>query len=399
MANIISLSVVILSCIVLVHAEPATAINSYPIIESNGFEYNSNIINNGAYMADKEGHRENMNFYGGGNSGHLLTNSRSQGNLEESLTSNSYNGFSPSSHNTDFSTYSNTGNRENLASNSYFANNAAQSSFGSYTSSNSNGDSTFKTYTHGNDQAGSDFNHFSINKHKNLSYMKFSDNLTGATSAGNYPELGTENSSFREEYSGDSFRNHASNDAGFTDGADQIYNREVSNLFNSPNNDYSYGKHKDNTLNIGGSNKFMNDVYSFHPETRYVRGNHGNMGRDYSSSMILSNPGNNPFGNIRGNSGGKLNKYNKYLGNGKLSTIKEGRPNNYFGGSLYLGKIAGGHKSKSSFMNSYPSTSSIAYSSIPNLHSSNSYADSPVLRRYRSNSYVPGHASSYSGYY
>lgn len=373
-------------------------------------------------MADKEGHRENMDFYGGGNSGHLLTNSRSQGNLEESLTSNSYNGFSPSSHNTDFSTYSNTGNRENLASNSYFANNAAQSSFGSYTSSNSNGDSTFKTYTQGNDQTGSDLNQFSINKHKNLSYMKFSDNLTGATSAGNYPELGTENSSFREEYSGDSFRNHASNDARFTDGADQIYNREVPNLFNSPNNDYSYRKHKDTTLNIGGSNKFMNDVYSFHPETRYVRGSHGNMGRDYSSSMILSNPGNNPFGNIRGNNGvyGKLNKYNKYLGdyisnglnyfskeqdidylfgnhgkgNGKLATIKEGRPNSYFGGSLYLSKIVGGHKSKSNFMNSYPSTSSIPYSSIPNLHNSNS-ADSPVLRRYRSNSYVPGHASSY----
>lgn len=378
-------------------------------------------------MADKEGHRENIDFYGGGNSGHLLTNSRSQGNLEESLTSNSYNGFSPSSHNTDFSTYSNTGNRENLASNSYFANNAAQSSFGSYTSTNSNGDSTFKTYTHGNDQTGSDFNQFSINKHKNLSYMKFSDNLTGATSAGNYPELGTENSSFREDYSGDSFRNHASNDAGFTDSADQIYNREVPNLFNSPNNDYSYGKHKGTTHNIGGNNKFMNDVYSFHPETRYVRGSHGNMGRDYSSSMILSNPGNNPFGNIRGNNGvyGKLNKYNKYLGdyisnglnyfskeqdidylfgnygkgNGKLATIKEGRPNSYFGGSLYLNKIVGGHKSKSNFMNSYPSTSSIAYPSMPSLHSSNSYTDNPVLRRYRSNSYVPGHASSYSGYY
>lgn len=378
-------------------------------------------------MADKESHRENMNFYGGGNSGHLLTNSRNHGNLEESLTSNSYNGFSPSSHNTDFSTYSNTGNRENLASNSYFANNAAQSSFGSYTSSNSNGDSTLKTYTHGNDQAGSDFNQFSINKHKNLSYMKFSDNLTGATSAGNYPELVTENSSFREEYSGDSFRNYASNDAGFTDGIDQVYNREVPNLFNNHNNDYSYGKYKDTTFNIGGSNKFMNDVYSFHPETRYVRGSHGNIGHDYSSSMILSNPGNNLFGNIRGNSGvyGKLNKYNKYLGdyisnglnylskeqdidylfgnhgkgNGKLATIKEGRPNNYFGGSLYVNKIVGSHKSKPNFMNSYPSSSSIAYSSTPNLHSGNNYADRPVLRRYRSNSYVPGHASSYSGYY
>ncbi|KAK9299079.1 hypothetical protein QLX08_007821 [Tetragonisca angustula] len=437
MANFISLSTVILGCVLLTRAEPATPVNSYSINgESNGFEYNSNIIN-GAYVPSKEGHRENMDFYGGANSGHSLTSSRGQASHEESLRSSSYTGFSPSSHNAGFpSSYTTTATRENLVSVPYIPSNAAQSSFDNYNSnSNSNnGDTTFEAYTQGSDQVASDFDQLSgTNRHKNLSYMRFSDNVAGATSAGNYPELGTEASTFRGDYSGDPFRGHASQSAGFMDSVDPTF----SNLFATANGDYSYGKQKENAFGIGGSgSKFVNEIYSMHPETRYVRGSHGSMSRDYPSSMFFSNSGGSPFSNVRGAaaySSGKY-KYNKYLGDytataglnylskeqdidhllnnygksgGKLATIKEARPSSItsqvYPGPSYLSKVVGGYKSKPSIMNLYHSGSPIGYSSMSGLHSSfsgNSYADGPLLRRYRSSSsYVPGYASTYSGYY
>lgn len=401
--------------------------------ESNGFEYSSNIIN-GAYVPSKESHRENMDFYGGANSGHSLTNSRGQSNHEESLRSSSYTGFSPSSHNTGFpSSYTTTATRENLASVPY----TAQSSFDNYNSNSNNGDSTFEAYTQGSDQVASDFDQlFGTNRHKNFSYMKFSDNVPGATSTGNYPELGTEASTFRGDYSADPFRSHTSQSAGFMDSVDPTFN---SNLFGSTNGDYSYGKHKENAFGIGGSSsKFVNEIYSMHPETRYVRGSHGSMSRDYPSSMFLSNSGSSPFSNVRGAAaaayGSGKYKYNKYQGDytstaglnylskeqdidyllnnygksgGKLATIKEARPSSItsqvYPGPSYLSKVVG-YKSKPSIMNLYHSSSPIGYSSMSGLHSSfsgNSYADGPLLRRYRSssNSYVPGHASTYSGYY
>lgn len=387
-------------------------------------------------MPGKEGQRENIDYYGGGSNGHSLTNGKSQENLEESLRSSSYSGFSPSSHSTSFSSYSG-GSRDNYAPSPYFVNNAAQSNFDSYSSGSTNADSSFDAYNQGSDQVGSDFNQYTGSKQKNPSYARFSDNLPGASNAGSYPELGTESSSFRAEYSGDSLRSHTSHNAGFMDGADHALSREATNPFNGPNNDYSYGKHKDALYGVGGGSKFINDAYSLQPETRYVRGNHGNMARDYASSMFLSNSGNTPFSNVRGNAGaygsGKITKYNKYLGDytpsaglnylskeqdvdylfgnygkgsGKLTLIKDGRPGGYgsqtyLGGPSYVSKIVGGYKSKPSYMNSYSSSSPVGYSSMSGLHNSfsNSYADGPLLRRYRSSSYVPGHVSTYPGYY
>ncbi|XP_017789915.1 PREDICTED: uncharacterized protein LOC108572228 [Habropoda laboriosa] len=403
--------------------------------DNNGFEYNSNVISGGTYMPGKEGHRENTDFYAVGSSGHAVSNGRSQGNLEESLRSSSYSGFSPSSHNTGFSSYS-TASRDNLATSPYY--NAAQSSYDSYTSSSNNGDSSFEAYTQGSDQAGSDFSQFSTSKAKSPTYTRYSDNLPGASSTGSYPELTTDTSSFRGDYSGDSFRSQTTHTAGFVDGGDQSYNREPSNLFNSPSNDYSYGKYKDGAFGVAGSTKFMNDVYSLHPETRYVRGSHGNMGHNYGSSMLLSNSASSPFSSVRASpspyGSGKFSKYNKYMGeygptaslnylskeqdvdyllsqygkgSGKLASIKDSRPSNYggqpyVGGPSYLSKLVGGYKSKPSYISSYPSSSPVGYSSMSNLHSSfsgNSYTDGPLLRRYRSSSYVPGHGSTYSGYF
>ncbi|CAL7938984.1 unnamed protein product [Xylocopa violacea] len=436
MAKIISLSAVILGCILLARAEPQA--NSYSIGgENNGFEYNSNIIG-GAYMAGKEGHRESTDFYGGGSGGHALTNSRSQGNLEESLRSNSYSGFSPSSsHSATFSSYS-TGGRENLASSPYFVNNAAQSNYDSYATTNSNGDSTFDSYTQGSDQVESDFGSIATSKHTKPSYMRYSDNLPGASSTGSYPELGTEGSSFRGEYPTDSFRSHASHGAGYMDSADQTFNREASNLFNSPSSDYSYVKSKDATFGTGGGHKYTSDMYSPHPETRYVRGNHGSMVRDYPSSTFLSNSGSGPYSGIRGTPGayssGKFNKYNKYTndytpsgglnylskeqqdidyllsnygkGSGKLIAVKEGRPSSYNSqpylsgpGPSYLSKLIGDYKSKPSFASSYPSSPPGYPSSLHSSYSGNSYAEAPLLRRYRSSIYVPRHPSTHSGYY
>ncbi|XP_076624657.1 uncharacterized protein LOC143343557 [Colletes latitarsis] len=423
MANIISLSSIIFGCILLVHAEPATT--KYSIRgDSNGFDYNTNAI--------KDGHRETTDFYAGGNSGHSA-NSRSQGSLEESLRTSTYSGFSPSSHESGFQGFSSSG-RENLGTSSYFSSDPAQSSFDGFTTSNGNGDTTFDSYAaQSNDQTGSDFGQFSSNKHKTSAYMRFSDNLPGASTVGSFTGVAPESSAFRE-YSGDAFRSHASD---YTD-SEQAFGREPSNLFNSPANDYSYGKHKEGVFGMGGGNKYATDSYPLHTDMRYVRGNHGTMGRDYASTSYLSTSASSPFGGLRGTSGpyssGKVNKYNKYVsdyapsaglnylskdldadylfsnygkGSGKSPALKDSRPSSYggqayLGGPSYLNKIAASYKSKPSYMN-YPSSSPIGYPSMSSLHSSfngNSYADSPILRRYRSSSgYIPGHGSIYSGYY
>ncbi|XP_026675325.1 filaggrin-2-like [Ceratina calcarata] len=437
MAKIISLSAVILGCILLSRAEP-TVNAGYTIGgEDNGFTYSSNIINS-AYLpgAGKESQRETSDFYSGG-TGHSLTGVRSQGNLEESLRSSTYNGFSPSSHNTGFTGYSTAG-RENLGTSSYFMNNAAQSGYDNYASSSSNVDSTLDTYTQGSDQPESDFSQFSITKHKTPSYMRFSDSLPGTSSIGSYPELNMEGSSLRGEYSPDSFRSHSSHSSGFMD-ADQTFNRDATSLFSTPSSDYSFGKHKEPAFAMTGTNKYTSEVYSPHPDSRYVRGNHGNV-RDYASTMaLLANSGSTPF---RGSSGiygtGKFSKYNKYAsdyapgtglnylskdqdvdnyffgkntGSGKLTAIKDGRPGSYSsqspypvpGGPSYLGKLIGGYKSKPSFVSSYPGSSPVSYSSMPSsLHGSlsgSNYGENPLMRRYRSSSYGYGHPSMYPGYY
>ncbi|XP_012141259.1 uncharacterized protein LOC105662546 isoform X2 [Megachile rotundata] len=417
MGKIISLSAVILGCILLARAEPAATNN-------NGYEYNSNLLN-GAYMASKEGHRENVDYYTGGSNGQSLTTSRNQGNLEESLRSSSYNAFSPSSHNAGYSEYSSNA-RDSLASSPYLVSNPAQSTFETYTSSSGNGDSTFETYTQGTDQAGSDYAQFA-SKPKTSAYMRFGDNLSGASSTAAYSELGAEAPSFKE-YSGDAFRGHTSQRE-YMDG-DQVFSREPSNSFRG-STDYPYGKQKDSMFGIGGGSKFMNDMHPFHSETRYVRGNHGAMG----SHVYLSSSPSSPF--TRGSAGpyssGKYSKYNKYMGEytpsgslnylskepdvdyllgnygkggGKLVPFKETRPSYgsqaYLPGPSYLSKIIGNYKSKPSFM-SYSSGSPAGYSPMSNLHSSlggSSYADSPLLRRYRSSNYVvPAHTSPYVGYY
>nr|XP_031831959.1 probable serine/threonine-protein kinase clkA isoform X1 [Nomia melanderi] len=415
-------NVIILGSILLARAEPP--VTSYSITGDNAFDYNSNVI--------KDGHRENTDFYSGGNSGHSLSNVRSQSSLEDSLRSNSYSGFSQNSHNSGFQGFSSNA-RDNLGASSYFVNDPVQSSFEGYTNNNNNADSTFAGYTQGVDQMGSDFNQFSSNKHKSPSYMRFSDNLPGASNTGSFPELTSESSSFRD-YSADTLRGHTA--GGYMDG-DQAFNREPSSLFNGPTTtDYSYGKHKEGLFGSGNSNKYANDVYSPHPETRYVRGNHGNGGRDYGSPTYLSSSGNSFIANLRGGSdlynSGKYTKYNKYsgdytpntgsnylskdqetdysLGNygkGKVTAFKDSRPSSYStqtypGGPSYLSKIAGGYKIKPNYM-SYPSSSSVGYSPMPNVHgnfNSNSYTDSPMLRRYRSSSgYIPGYGNIYAGYY
>ncbi|XP_034187896.1 uncharacterized protein LOC117607838 [Osmia lignaria lignaria] len=425
MGRIISLSAVILCCVLLARAEPP--VTSYSITgDNNGYEYNSNIIN-GAYIAGKEGHRETADFYSGGNNGHSLTTSRNQGNLEESLRSNSY-AFSPTSHNTGYSEYSGS-TRDNLASSPYLVSNPAQSNYETYTSSSVNGDSNFESYTQGTDQASSDFNQFS-SKPKTSAFMRFADSLPGASSTVGYSELGSEGSSFKE-YSGDSFRGHTSQ-RGYMDG-DQVFHREPSSSFNSPSHDYSYSQQKDGMFGMGGGSKYVNDIYPFHSDTRYVRGNHGAMG----SPVYVSSSAHSPFSGMRGSSGpygsGKYSKYNKYMGeytpggglnylskdqdvdylfshygkgSGKLVPFKETRPSSYgsqayVAGPSYINKIIGIHKSKPSYM-SYSNGSPVGYSSMSNLHGSfsgNSYSDNPLLRRYRSSNYVPGHPSIYSGYY
>lgn len=376
-------------------------------------------------MVSKDGHRENTDFYGGGNSGHSLTAGRSQGNLEESLRQSSFGGFSPSSHHSTFQAYSGS-TRENLGTSPYFMNDAAQSSFESYMNGN-NGDTNFEGYTQGTDQAGSDFGQFSSSKHKGSMFTRYSDNLPGASNVGSFSDVVPESSSFRE-FSGDAFKGHLS--GGYMEG-DQAYNKEPS-LFGGSAGDYSFGKHKEGTFGTGGSNKYMNDVFSPHSDTRYVRGNHGGMSREYGSPVYSSNPASSHYSSLRGSSSlyspGKYSKYNKYsgdyvpnaglnylskdqdadylLGNygkgGKITAFKESRPSSYngqayLGGPSYMNKS---YKSKPSFV-SYSNSPPIGYSSMPSLHSSgSSYADVPMLRRYRSSSgHVPGHSSIYSSYF
>ncbi|XP_076644261.1 uncharacterized protein LOC143354233 [Halictus rubicundus] len=437
MAKRISLNAVILGSILLARAEPP--VTSYSITGDNAFEYNSNII--------KDGQRENTDYYSGsGSSGHSLNNARSQSSLEDSLRGNSYNGFSQNTQNSGFQGFSSNARdyRDNLGASTYFMNDpVVQSTFDSYTSvntnnnnnNNNNGDSSFAGYTQSVDQTGSEFNQFSNVKHKSPGYTRFADNLSGATNTGSFPELTSESSSFRD-YSADAFRSHIA--GGYVEG-DQAFNREPSSLFNGPSTDYSYGKHKESMFGAGNGNKYANDVYSLHPETRYVRGNHGNGGRDYVSSMYVPMSASSLLGNLRGTSdpygSGKYSKYNKYLGDyaglnylskdpepdyslgnygkGKVAAtatataFKESRPNgytaqSYLSGPSHLTKIAGSYKGKPSYM-SYSSSSPVGYATMPSLHGTyngNSYTDSPMLRRYRSSSgHVPGHGSMYSGYY
>ncbi|XP_078039575.1 uncharacterized protein LOC144471420 [Augochlora pura] len=443
MAKIISLKTVIFGSILLVRAEPP--VTSYSITGDNAFEYNSNII--------KDGHRENTELYSAGTSGHSLSNGRSQTSLEESLRGNSYSGFSQNAHNPGFQGFS-SNVRDNLGASSYFMNDPIQSSFESYANANNNnnnGDSTFGGYAQSMDQTGSEFGQamsFSNSKHKSPEYMRFSDNLPGATNTGNFPGLTSESSPFRD-YSTDAFRSHTTATGGYMDG-DQTFTRELPSLLNSPSTDYSYGKHKESVFGAGNG-KYANDVYSLHPETRYVRGSHGNGARDYVSSMYLpmSASSSTLLGNLRGTSDvsqygtvstGKYSKYNKYLGDyalnagfnylskepepdysfgnygnygnygkGKATTFKDSRPGSYSAQS-YLGdrapsystKSAANYKGKPSYI-SYPGSSSAAYATMPSLHGAyngNSYADSHMLRRYRSSSgHVPGHGTIYSGYY
>ncbi|XP_054007922.1 uncharacterized protein LOC128891946 isoform X1 [Hylaeus anthracinus] len=407
-------SSVIFGCVLLVRGESPTT--SYSVRGDANYDYNT----------IKDGHRDTTDFYSAGSSGH--TNSRSQGNLEESLRANTYSGFSPSSHDSGFQGFSSSG------TSSYFGNDPVQSSFDGYTNAN-NGDSTFDAYTHSNDQAGSDFSQFSSNKHKNSAYMKFTDSLPGASIAGSFSEIAPEGSAYRE-YSGDAFRGHAP--GGFMDG-EQSFNREPTSLFNAAGSDYSFGKHKEGMFGIGGSNKYPSEGYPLHSDTRYIRGNHGSMGREFPSPGYVTSSSSSPYSSIRGSSGiyssGKYSKYNKFLGDyapgaglnylskdqdadylfanygkGKVAALKDSRPSSSYGGQAYLGgpsylnKIASSYKSKPSFM-SYPSSSLLSYPSMSSLHSSfsgNSYADgpSPMLRRYRSSSgYIPGHGSMYSGFY
>nr|XP_033329329.1 stress protein DDR48-like [Megalopta genalis] len=447
MAKIISLKAVIFGSILLVRAEPP--VTSYSITGDNAFEYNSNII--------KDGHRENTDFYSAGTSGQSLSNGRSQPSLEDSLRGSSYSGFSQNAHNPGYQGFSSNA-RDSLGASSYFMNDPIQSSFESYTNANNNnnnnGDSTFSGYAQSMDQAGSEFNQamsFSSGKHKSPEYMRFSDNLPGATSTGSFPGLTSESSSFRD-YSADAFRGHTTATGGYMDG-DQTFTREPSSLLNSPSTDYSYGKHKESVFGAG-SGKYANDVYSLHPENRYVRGSHGNGARDYVSPMYLpmSAGSSTLLNNLRGTSDlsqygtastantGKYSKYNKYLGDyalnagynylskepepdysfgnygnygnygkGKTTAFKDSRPSSY-NAQAYLGdrapsyptKTAVSYKGKPGYI-SYSGSSSAAYATMPSLHgtyNSNSYTDSPILRRYRSSSgHVPGHGTIYSGYY
>ncbi|XP_076231255.1 uncharacterized protein LOC143177276 [Calliopsis andreniformis] len=397
MTKIIPLSAVVLGCILLTHAEPP--VNRYSMTgDNNGYEFNNNVIS-GSYLSGKDSHSQN-----------------------------SFNGFSPSSHHSTFQAYSG-GVRDNFGTSPYFMNDPAQSSFESYMNSN-NGDTSFEGYTQSTDQAGSDFSQFSSNKHKNSMFTKYSDSLPGASSVGSFSDIVPESSSFRE-FSGDAFKGHLS--GGYIEG-DQAYNREPS-VFSGSANDYSFGKHKESIFGSGSSNKYVNDMFSPHSDTRYMRGSHGSMGRDYGSPIYLTNSASSHLSNLRGSSGlyspGKYSKSNKYSADytpstglnylskdqdtdyligaygkgGKIAGLKDSRPSSYssqayVGGPSYTNKIPASYKSKLNIMN-YSNSPPIGYPSMSSLHSSaNSYADGPMLRRYRSSSgYVPGHSSIYSSFF
>lgn len=375
--------------------------------DSNGYDYSSTVANNG-YLGSKDNYQNGAgSFYGAGDANHKLSNHANshslinvggQGNVGGGDVGNSYSGYSVNNNGNEYAGYSNI--YENSASESYTntPTRAASLPLRGYIGGN-NGDSIFNAFSTDSVHKDSDISQYAASSSSSSSKRipAYSGYSKPTRVTENYPE-GSADSSVQgyQDSSGASSYSES----------DHIYTSYSPGGLTS---EYSFGKQKNDPLNLKGGNKY-NGVYSILSGTRYTRGNTGHVSYNRDIPSFMSGSPGSHFSKAPGTySSGKLSKYgyknlsnSRYAptsgvtytrdrdgyympyskGSGKIILIKNNSPS-------YMGRVYsdeplyassnGGYKSKSGFANGYP-----ASLNFDGYTGSSSYDDGPtILRRYR----------------
>ncbi|KYN18510.1 PREDICTED: uncharacterized protein DDB_G0271670-like [Trachymyrmex cornetzi] len=423
-------AVVICYCMIAANAEPLKPpLNSYSFTSGiNGYDYNgySNAAASNGYLGSKDSYRNDGSFYGAftGDINHKLPNhvgahslinignQGHQSSIGGNDVGNSYNGYSANDQGNEYAGYSNT--YENSASEPYTkptyptssplrghidANNNGESIFNAYASDSTHKDSDFGQYTASSSSSSSDSSSSSSSSsNSNKRIPAYSGYSRPTRISDNYPESSTDN--------GIQGYLDSSGSSSYSE-SDHIYSPYSPGGLTS---EHSFGKQKNDPLNLKGGNKHSGGIYLIPSGTRYTRGNPGHVSfnRDVPSFISgdsgLSSHFSQPHGIY---SSGKLNKYGYKLsrytpnssatyvprerdgyytpyskGSGKVIIIKNNKPNYagrvYSEDPIYAGSN-GGYRSKS-FANGFSASSNFdGYTGSSNL-----YNDGPTVpRRYR----------------
>ncbi|KAL0107041.1 hypothetical protein PUN28_015534 [Cardiocondyla obscurior] len=396
------LSAVIICIISIANAEPP--LNSYSFTGDNsGYDYANTVASNG-YFGSKDGYQNSGSFYGAGDSnsklanhvsGHSLINVGSQGNVGGGDVGNSHSGYAVNDRGNEYAGYSNT--YENTASETYNTPIRATSMpLRGYVGGNNNGEA-FNAYSSDLIQKDSDFSQYATSSSvSNKRIPAFPGYSRPTRVSENYPDASVDS---------DAQGYHSSPGSSSYSESDNIY---APYSLGGPISEFSFGKLKNDPLNLKGGNKYSG-VYSVPSETRFTRGNAGSVSynRDVPSFVSGASGLGNHFSKPHGiYSSVKPSKYghkssSRYApnssvtyvsrerdgyynmpygkGSGKVIIIKNNSPS--YTGRVYSDEplYADGYRSKNNFAN--------GYSASPNFDgytSSSSYDGGPtVLRRYR----------------
>lgn len=351
-------------------------------------------------MGSKDSYQNDGSFYGTGDTNHKLSNHVSShslvnvGNQDSaggSNVGNSYNGYSANDHGNEYAGYSNI--YENSASESYTIPTRAAIPLRGY-NANNNAESTYNAYSSDSIQKDSDFGQYAASSSNSKRIPAYPGYSRPTRVSENYPE-GSADSGIQGY--------HGSSGSSSYSESDHIYAPYSSGGLTG---EYSFGKQKNDPLNLKGGNKY---IYSIPSEMRYTRGNAAHMSYNHDVPSFISGSSvlNSPFSKAPGiYSSTKPSKY-KYLsryapnngvtylsrdrdgyympynkGSGKVIIIKDNSPS--YTGRVYSDEpayAASNYRSKSSFAN--------GYSTSPNFDGytgSRSYDDSydpTIPRRYR----------------
>ncbi|XP_011863086.1 PREDICTED: prisilkin-39-like [Vollenhovia emeryi] len=403
------LSAVIICCMAAANAE--SSLNSYSFTgDGNAYDYSNTVASNG-YLGSKDGYQTSGSFYGAGDTnhklsnhvgGHSLINVGSQGSLGGGDVGNSYNGYSASDQGNEYAGYSS--GYESPAGESYSTSTRATATpLRGYISGNNNGEPTFNAYNPSDSvHKDADFGQYAASSSTSSKRVPAYPVYTRPTRVSdNYPE-GTADSGVQGYHGGSS-------------GASSYSESEHVYAPYSPGgqaSEYSFGKQKNEPLNLKGGGSKYSGVFSIPSETRYTRGNAGHLSynRDVPSFVSAGSAPGSYFPKVAHGSysPGKPSKYGyKHLsryapnsdvtymsrerdgyympygkGGGKFIVIKDNSPS--YPGRVYADEPIyaasnGGYRSKSGFANGYS-----VLSNFPGYTGSSSYDDGPtVLRRYR----------------
>lgn len=353
-------------------------------------------------MGSKDSYQNDGSFYGTGDtnqklsnhvSSHSLVNVGNQGSAGGSDVENSYNGYSANDHGNEYAGYSNT--YENSASESYTIPTRASIALKGYTSANNNRESTYNAYSSDTVHKDSDFGQYAASSTSSSKRIPAYPGYSRPTRVSeNYPE-GSADSGIQGY--------HGSSGSSSYSESDHIYAPYSSSGLTS---EYSFGKQKNDPLNLKGGNKY---IYSIPSETRYTRGNAAHVSYNHDvPPFMLGGSGLNRYVSKAPAiySSAKPSKY-KYLsryapnsgaaylsrdrdgyympyskGSGKVIVLKDNSPS--YAGRVYSDEPVyaasnGGYRSKIGFANGYSTSSN-----FDGYTGSHSYDDGPTIpRRYR----------------